>query len=362
MNAGQSDSVELEGSHFDIGRAYGEMIRPEFGKVVEQYAGNYLRKHDQEQVLGVKEGMEAYLEVHAPSILEEMRGIAEGSGVATDDVVKHNLCSHINAVLTPAESTAGEACTSVYFAAGDRGPLLAKNTDVGEPTPENIVRFKPMLLWRPRDGFAHVGNTHMGTVWRHVGINEKGLALGGSSVSGGVGGFQPGLTDGFLGRLFLERCATVEEAVSLVQSHVFVGQGVNLIVGDENGDAAVFELSVDGTVVDRLDGRDHLFTTNFYASGKLAHGPSSKEWLIANSRARHAFLSGLQPGGSEGFALDQAEGILRHHAVEGAICQHSDRNRMSTTFSTVAVCRERLLLTAWGKPCQDPFHVYGLNQ
>ncbi|GEM_PF-3720450 len=39
--------------------------------------------------------------------------------------------------------------------------------------------------------------------------------------------------------------------------------------------------------------------------------------------------------------------------------RHTDRNRMSTTFSTIALCRERVLLTAWGKPCDTAFQAYG---
>lgn len=360
MDASAFAPSEFGGSHFDIGVGYGRSVRQEFGQVVDRYAEGYIRKHDPERVRAVKEGMEQYLAAHAPELIEEMRGIAEGSGVPFDDVLKHNLCSFINTALTAGASVEVARCTSVGFSRSDRGPLLGKNTDCGDPTPDNLKRFMPMLVWRPSDGLASIGNTHMGTVWRHVGVNEKGLALGGSSVSGGIGGGWSGLTDGFLGRLFLERCATAAEAVALVDAHTFVGQGVNFIVVDEKGDVAVFELSVEGKVVHRLDGRGHLFTTNFYASGRLQHNPDRQE-MIGNSKGRYDFLSGLRPLAGEAFNLEQMKEVLRHHGDRGAICQHADRNRMSTTLSTIAICRERTLLTAWGKPCDAEFRAYRLN-
>jgi len=359
MEADRFALSEFGGSHFDIGVGYGRSVKQAFGQVVNRYAEGYIRKHDPERVRAVKEGMEQYLATQAPELIEEMRGIAEGSKVPYEDVLRHNLCSFIHATLTEGEPVRATGCTSIGFSDSDRGPLLGKNTDCGDPTPDNLTRFAPMLLWRPSGGLGSIGNTHMGTVWRHVGINDRGLALGGSSVSGGVGGFRPGLTDGFLGRLFLERCATVEEAVALVEAHPFVGQGVNFIVADERGDAATFELSVEGKVVERLNGRSHLFTTNFYASGKLRHGPTCEAWFLDNSKGRRDFLAGLQPGPDGKFRFEQMAQVLRHHGEKGGICQHTDRNRMSTTFSTIALCRERALLTAWGKPCDAEFQVYG---
>lgn len=361
MDSKYFEPAEFKGSHFNIGVEYGKFVRPEFGKIVDRYAENYLRKHDPQQVRAVKEGMEEYLNTHAPELIEEMHGIAEGSGVPFDDVLKHNLCSFINTALTAGDSVKDKGCTSVGFSDSDRGPLLGKNTDCGDPTPDNLKRFMPMLLWRPSNGLAFMGSTHMGTVWRHVGINGKGLALGGSSVSGGVGGGSSGLTDGFIGRLFLERCSTVAEAVNLVETHRFVGQGVNFIVVDEKGDVAVFELSVEGKVIHRLNGKRHLLTTNFYASGKLKHSPNCQEWLVNNSKGRHDFLSSVKPVAGGTFSLEQMKKVLCHHSERGGICQHTDKNRMSTTLSTVAVCRERVLLTAWGKPCETEFRVYRVD-
>ncbi len=349
---------EIGGSPFEIGVRYGELIKTGFSRIVARYAEIYLKKHDPARVEDIKEGMEGYLRDHAPTLIEEMAGIAQGSGVPFDDVFKHNLCSCIGTTLS-AEASVREAthCTSIGFPNSDRGPLLGKNTDCGDPE-TSLIRFVPMLCWRPSTGLASLGLTHMGTVWRHVGVNEKGLALGGSSVSGKVVDFEPGLTDGFLGRLLLERCATVVEAVNLVEAHPFVGAGVNLIVVDEAGDAAVFELSAEGKAVERLNGHSHLFTTNFYASGKLRHGSDSQEWVLDNSRARQGFLTGIEPDGNGRLRFEQMEEVLRHRARQGAICQYSDVNRMSTTISTVAICRERALLTAWGKPCDTPYRMY----
>ena len=358
MNPGYHKAREIAGSPFEIGVRYGESIKTEFSRIVAQYAEIYLKKHDPARVEVIREGMEGYLRDHAPTLIEEMAGIAEGSGVPFDDVFKHNLCSCIGTTLVAEASVRDtEHCTSIGFPNSNRGPLLGKNTDCGDPE-SSLIRFMPMLLWRPSNGLASLGLTHMGTVWRHVGVNEMGLALGGSSVNGTVLDFKPGLTDGFLGRLILDRCATVEEAVNLVEAHPFVGAGVNFIVVDDADDAAVIELSTEGRVTERLNGHSHMYTTNFYASGKLRHGSDSQEWVLDNSRARHAFLTGIEPDRDGRLRFEQMEKVLRHQARQGAICQYGDVNGMSTTMSTVAICRERALLTAWGKPCDTPYRMY----
>ncbi len=345
MNPGNFEVREIAGSPYQIGLRYGQSIKSGFSRIVAQYAENYLKNHDPARVEVIREGMEGYLRVQAPTLIEEMAGIAEGSGVSFDDVFKHNLCSCIGTTLSAKASVRDTAhCTSIGFPNSNRGPLLGRNTDCGDPE-SSLIRFVPMLCWRPSTGLASLGLTHMGTVWRHVGVNDKGLALGGSSVSGPVVDFEPGLTDGFLGRLILDRCATVEEAVNLAEAHPFVGAGVNFIVVDDAGDAAVIELSTEGRVTKRLNGHSHLSTTNFYASTKLRHGPDSQEWVLDNSRARHAFLTGIEPDGDGGLRFEQMEKVLRHRARQGAICQYWDVNGMSTTISTVTICRARGLLT-----------------
>ena len=175
---------EIAGSPFEIGVRFGESIKTGFSRIVAQYAENYLKKHDPARVEVTREGMEGYLRNHAPTLIEEMAEIAEGSGVSFDDVFKHNLCSCIGTTLSSDASVREAAhCTSIGFPNSNRGPLLGKNTDCGDPE-SSLIRFVPMLCWRPSTGLASLGLTHMGTVWRHMGVNEKGLALGGSSVMG----------------------------------------------------------------------------------------------------------------------------------------------------------------------------------
>ena len=184
MNPGNFEVREIAGSPCQIGLRYGQSIKSGFSRIVARYAENYLKNHDSARVEVISEGMEGYLRDHAPTLIEEMAGIAEGSGVSFADVFKHNLCSCIGTTLS-SEASVREAahCTSIGFPNSNRGSLLGKNTDCGDHE-SSLIRFVPMLCWRPSTGLASLGLTHMRTVWRHVGVNEKGLALGGSSVMG----------------------------------------------------------------------------------------------------------------------------------------------------------------------------------
>ena len=142
MNPGYHKAREIAGSPFEIGVRYGESIKPEFSRIVAQYAEIYLKKHDPARVEVIREGMEGYLRDHAPTLIEEMAGIAEGSGVSFDDVFKHNLCSCIGATLS-SEASVREAahCTSIGFPNSNRGPLLGKNTDCRDPEMRGLSMF-----------------------------------------------------------------------------------------------------------------------------------------------------------------------------------------------------------------------------
>ena len=86
--------------------------------------------------------MEGYLRDHAPTLIEEMAGIAEGSGVSFADVFKHNLCSCIGTALSSEASVREtEHCTSIGFPNSNRGPLLGKNTDCGDPEMRGLSMF-----------------------------------------------------------------------------------------------------------------------------------------------------------------------------------------------------------------------------
>ena len=130
------------------------------------------------------------------------------------------------------------------------------------------------------------------------GINEKGLctsimALPHQPAQQESGKHKVGTT--IIMRLFLDRCATVEEALDMVANldirhDVAVGSGYHYMVADANGDAAVIEFDKnDGwktMVVRKEDGANSMLVTNHLLSPKYyttepdpeVGNPHSRSW------------------------------------------------------------------------------------
>ena len=112
------------------------------------------------------------------------------------------------------------------------------------------------------------------------GINEKGLctsimALPNQAARQETGRHKAGTT--IIMRLWLDRCATVQEALDLAASldivhDASVGSGYHYMVADANGDCAILEFDKDdgwkSMVVRKPEGENYLLVTNHLLSEK----------------------------------------------------------------------------------------------
>lgn len=205
-------------------------------------------------------------------------------------------------------------CTSFQARhAGTEGYLYGRNYDYFKnPT---MVTFS-----RPKDGYASVAvsdMSHFGygmeklpdgfmskvmciaSIYAPVdGMNEKGLctsimALPHQAAMQDTGRHKIGTTT--IMRLFLDRCATVQEAIDLVGTldvnhDAEVGSGYHYMVADANGDCAVIEFDKnDGwktMIVRKEAGSNSMLVTNHLLSPKYfttepdpeVGNPHSKSW------------------------------------------------------------------------------------
>ena len=212
------------------------------------------------------------------------------------------------------EEDGGEHCTSFQVKnAGSDGYLYGRNYDFyKDPT---MVTFS-----HPRNGYSSIAvsdMSHFGysldkvpgkflsrvlclaSVYAPVdGMNEKGLctsimALPNQASKQNTGKHAVGTT--IIMRLFLDRCATVQEALDLVSTldirhDASVGTGYHYMVADASGDCAVIEFDKDDgwkTMIVRKDpDAKHMLVTNHLLSPKYyteepdeaVGNPHSKSW------------------------------------------------------------------------------------
>jgi len=223
--------IQLTGSHYEIGRQIGEILKQEEG-----YPPKY--KHE---VLEKSRGYKEQLKLFAPDLLEEFRGIADSLDI--DFIVPLTF-----------ESTPHRFETTsclVMAISGDHTedgmPALARNHEWMESDSKNLR----LCYTEPEGKLKSLGFTfHLPLVSRYGGINEAGVALSSSSASFENNG--PGIMLNLATRQILDTCQTTEAAVAYLEKMPKVW-GETYIIIDKNNTIAKVESHHEATKVTYSD-------------------------------------------------------------------------------------------------------------
>ncbi len=160
----------------------------------------------------------------APWLLEEVDGIAEGSGFSCEEILLLNL----RAWQYEYYAGAPEQCSSLLITLDDGAVANAGALD------DSARYYSGLVKVRPERGYAFITLPIAGTVWGNRGVNAAGLSLGVSSqlVTGAAPPSGPVLCADLVLRLLLQQCATVAEVKSLCRRYCFT---VNLVAVDRDG-------------------------------------------------------------------------------------------------------------------------------
>ncbi|RNF39447.1 C45 family autoproteolytic acyltransferase/hydolase [Planococcus salinus] len=229
-----SNILEFRGSHYDFGFRQGEHLKESI--TLENRRRQWKAKRPRFEI-DVAETREAFLRF-APGIWDELVGLQESLELPMAEVLRDFGGYRIDAMPSGCSIVTGN-------------DFLVRNYDFHPQTYEGrYVLFQP-----DNQGYAMIGPTSRIT-GRMDGMNEKGLAMGYNFTHRK----KPG--DGFvcymIGRIILETCATVEEAVSLLKEIPHRGS-FSYVMLDESGKTKVVEASPRA-----VDIRDASVCTNHF--------------------------------------------------------------------------------------------------
>ena len=197
--------LEIGGSHRDIGLGIGRTFRDsiqallreqaEFASVVA-LAGGRLR----ERVARLEQAARSSY----PGLVEELQGMAEGAGIAFEELFAWNCRSEIDASSAPCPP----GCSTVGWVR-DGGLLLGHNEDGDAAYAHRMF----VLRARPPSGIAFAALVYPGTLpGNGPGLNARGVAQATNYI--GPCDAAEGVPRYFVGRAVLE-AATLEEAVAI---------------------------------------------------------------------------------------------------------------------------------------------------
>ncbi len=339
--------VETSGSHHEMGVQLGRATALQIGTMLD-YLTKGFRHWDDAKFERVREQHMRCTESLCPELIEEIHGIAEGSGFPFRWIYLMNFYAILRA--------GNEGCTNIIFPRTPTGPLLAKTNDL----PAHEGHHSGIRLFRPQGAPAFLGSTMPGTVWCGSGVNEAGLAIGGSSCSSNVPPQKEVLSPHVVNRYVLSKATTVAEAIAYLKDITIPPWGANVPLVDRSGSAAIIEKA--GNIQGMRWGRgDPLYCTNHSCSTEMSayrinHPPS-----LAESTQRFEAIERLTAGRKPDAALLRQ--VLAHTGRPGAISRHGDDDplKYETEFAAIFYCASGKAEFCFSHPDRDPWRAFSLH-
>lgn len=234
--------IEISGSPTERGRQYGEAARERIVGSRDYYREAFASSPglDWSDVLARVRPWRAHVEAVAPELATEMDGIAEGSGLAPDEVLALNARGEISRNKDSRFSEMGDqqadGCSSFALlpeATGDGHVYCGQNWDWRPETEATIVLLRVVQPPKP----TVIMQVEAGQVGRH-GANSAGIALNANGLDGDFG-TPRGLPQPVLRRLVLDS-ATFRDALRVpytVRQHI----ATNLLFTHRDGIAVDLE-------------------------------------------------------------------------------------------------------------------------
>jgi isopenicillin-N N-acyltransferase-like protein len=370
--------IEASGAARERGRIHGATARARVERSIATYANLFAYcgidwRQAQERGAAYRDaiaGLDAEL-------LEEIVGIAEGSGRSLNEILALNARTEI---LPPSElaersprwqavCNANRAigipdwgeCTAIAVpppTSATGGTLLAQNWDWYGAQRDALV----VLRIRETDGSSCMTLTEAGMLAK-IGLNDRGLGVCLNILRSTTDGSRPGVPVHPLLRALL-KCGDLEHAVELAGRLSF-GASSNVLCADAGGAAANLEFSPFGLQAMRGGGAVLCHTNHFLSSGggpsegALALSPSS-EPRLARARTLVAAQRSIGVAELKRMLRDESEGYL-------SICRRPDPTleaevRLESVASVIMELGERRMHIAPDIPSLAEYVSIGLSE
>lgn len=333
--------IETRGSWREMGRQMGETFRDWFAPTLEHFAPWLVR--EPETWAPAVATVRAILEQHAPELIEETEGMAEGAGLDGTTMLGLRYFNELRKYGPP-------GCSGLFIARTDRGPLLARTCDI---EPDISAEIQLVRVCRPDGGPDTILVTYL-PLTGGVGLNEHGLALAGSSATAVGTPEAEGVPLAVVNHLMMHRCADTAEACETASSFSVRGKGAVEIVCDGSGASALLEFAPGHETIlnPRRTSRSWQVCSNFCFSPELvnAAGPA----YLENAYARYGRIMHQVAEGFMSRTLAGVKQLFADIAQPGPIC-HEPHGAFRTAYTFVIELRHRTMHLCPGHPAENDY-------
>lgn len=323
---------------------------------------------NESDVLGFGDEVGNVLSARWPDLVEEIAGIAAGSGNDHRELLAVNARAELIArgVSATASTSPPPECSLVAFAptgSSSGAYLIGQNWDYHPD-------FAPSrVLWSVDQGAGKwfVTMTEAGILAK-IGLNSRHVGLGVNVLASGSDGHQVGVPIHVLARIVLSESSNLTDALRVLLA-ARVSASFCLTVGycqEGRGVAVATELSPEGTATVFPDGDGRLVHTNHFLGGRVSTDIGRVGW--PGSLVRRWDLMDRSVAASESDGISATQDMLSSHFnFPDAVCSHcGDPEREPDRYATLAsIIMDLEALELWiadGPPCETPYERIPLSQ
>ncbi len=354
----QPPFIRASGSHRQIGLTLGRAMADQ----IRQQVAAYQKLIDQDTTINIlwqQAVLQArkylpFAEEFYPQYVEELHGIAEGSGADLGDVLTLNTMEAITSDVLFLKCTSLAVGSEVTESGA--GVILAHNEDW---LPDDQA-FVYVAQIEPEDEPAFLALSY-GALLPNLGFNASGVAHVADSV-------YPNDVRLGIPRIIYTRAILGSQTLGqAIQNaiHRRRDAGYNHLIAGEHGELYCIEASA--TTYDALYGDEHWIAhTNHYTSPMMRPYEEKPEALV-NSRVRYNRVRHLIQGRLGKLTVADCQTILADHVnYPNSICAHVERCEAPldctvTVASIIIDMAARTMWVCWGNPCRGTYYPYRLE-
>lgn len=351
-------------SAHDRGRQYGRAAADLIGAAIEYYGQAFELQTGRTwaQILEQSAPWERLMSSDFPDLYDEIRGIADGAGVSTREIVVLNCRGEIvyDAPLpAEADDDAPDGCTSYSLTAADGHVYVGQNWDWRHAVRDTVVILRIVQPPKP----TVVMQVEAGQIGRH-GANDRGFALNANGL-GGRFDDTVGVPQAVIRRLVLDSASISDALKVLVKTRAHIAS--NALLTDRSGysidlettpGAHGWEYPTDGLLV-------HGNHYQAFVPPQLAanHRPMSPDSLLRVPRA-HQGLRDAQTSTDVRKAIRTA--MSDHLGHPDSLCAHPDERlhplrQWSTLLSSCVDLTTGEYYVTPGTPCEHDYELVPFN-
>lgn len=353
--------VEIEGTPYEIGYQHGSIFKEKVAGTIACYQEMF-RDYSNLEWERAKELSLKFRDIimeYNPDYMEEIKGVADGSGFSFEDILALNCRSELVFVGNEMDKADG-GCTSIGISsdAGAGGQaFLAHNWDWKTSQRNSMI----MMKIRQKNGKPDIFMVTEAGIIGKTGVNSAGICLYLNALS--TDQAPKGLPLHLAMRGILD-CRTLAEAISAAV-RLPLGCCANFMIGHKNGECV--DIEIENEDFDVLYPKDGILVhTNHFVSPRLPILPRKDTCKYKftdsfTSLGRADKL--LRKKGKEISETDIMEVLRDHVEYPSSICRHDDMEqpkgkRMGTVFSMVVNLTEGKIYFCKGNPCEKSYEEY----